>query len=244
MIIRAVIEFNDKGYMIHAENFAGAFSRGKTKEEALGKLCVEVEQYLLWSLVAKEINDFTIEVVQQEKSEAEVSEADSTVIFDSERTPLTMHEYRQTKELVIKSARNFDELYNSIPDKNKTTISARQTFYGSVPRTANEMLAHVNEVTKSYVSGLVVVEDGMDIYADRIAVFDQIERLPNYLNNNVYTGSYNELWSIKKVMRRFIWHDRIHAKAMYRMAVRIWGDIIANPFYFAKRKSTKRGELE
>lgn len=42
--------------------------------------------------------------------------------------------------------------------------------------------------------------------------------------NKVYKGSYGELWSLKKVLRRFIWHDRIHAKVMYRMAVRTFGE--------------------
>lgn len=36
-------------------------------------------------------------------------------------------------------------------------------------------------------------------------------------------GSYNEEWSLRKVLRRFIWHDRIHAKAMYKMAVKAFG---------------------
>ena len=42
MIIRAIIEYNEEGYMIFAENFTGAFSRGKTREEALSKLIGEV----------------------------------------------------------------------------------------------------------------------------------------------------------------------------------------------------------
>ena len=38
--------------------------------------------------------------------------------------------------------------------------------------------------------------------------------------------------SMRKVLRRFIWHDRIHAKAMWRTAVALWGSEIKNPFYF------------
>lgn len=25
------------------------------------------------------------------------------------------------------------------------------------------------------------------------------------------------MWSVRKVLRRFVWHDRIHAKAMWKM---------------------------
>ena len=27
----------------------------------------------------------------------------------------------------------------------------------------------------------------------------------------------NELWTLKKILRRFVWHDRIHGKAIVRM---------------------------
>lgn len=38
---------------------------------------------------------------------------------------------------------------------------------------------------------------------------------------------------LRKVLRRFIWHDRIHAKAMYRMATKVFGaESIENPFCF------------
>lgn len=145
---------------------------------------------------------------------------------------MTLDEYQQTKSLVIKSARDFKILYDSIPDVKQTTLPARQTFYGSIPRTPEEMYIHTNEVTKSYLDGLAVIENNTNIYLNRIAAFQKIEREPNYLDNIVYNHMYGELWSLKKAMRRFIWHDRIHAKALYRVAVKLWGSAIANPFHF------------
>jgi hypothetical protein len=54
------------------------------------------------------------------------------------------------------------------------------------------------------------------------------------LDNAVIEGSYDELWSLRKVMRRFLWHDRIHAKAMYRMAIKTFGALgVDNTFKFA-----------
>ncbi len=56
---------------------------------------------------------------------------------------------------------------------------------------------------------------------------------PEFLNSNVFPGSYKEEWSLRKVLRRFLWHDRIHAKAMYRMAVRTFGaNAVPNLFFF------------
>ena len=60
-----------------------------------------------------------------------------------------------------------------------------------------------------------------------------------FLNNPVIEGSYGELWSLRKVMRRFIWHDRIHAKAMYRMANKTFGPgSVPDVFHFDAQIST------
>ena len=62
--------------------------------------------------------------------------------------------------------------------------------------------------------------------------FMTLEDQPDFLKNIVCLGSYNEEWSLRKVLRRFIWHDRIYAKAMYRMAVRTFGGDFLNVFHF------------
>ena len=62
--------------------------------------------------------------------------------------------------------------------------------------------------------------------------FTALERRDGFLNLGVREGSYGEMWSIRKLIRRFVWHDRIHAKAMYRMALKTFGGDIPNVFHF------------
>lgn len=72
-----------------------------------------------------------------------------------------------------------------------------------------------------------------NIYECRKRGFESLESNPDFLQNTVRKGSYGEDWSLRKVLRRFIWHDRIHARAMYRMAIKVFGaESIVNPFYF------------
>ena len=67
----------------------------------------------------------------------------------------------------------------------------------------------------------------------RVLSFEALERKADFLKNAAYEGSYGEDWSLRKMLRRFIWHDRIHAKAMYRMATKLFGtENIENPFCF------------
>lgn len=62
-----------------------------------------------------------------------VSDADSDVLFNGEKAPLTAAEYEALKSLAMKSARDFLALYMSIPDKDKSALPPRATFYGEIP---------------------------------------------------------------------------------------------------------------
>ena len=59
------------------------------------------------------------------------------------------------------------------------------------------------------------------------------EKQEDFLRNEVVIGSYDEAWSLRKVLRRFLWHDRIHGKAMYRRSIVIFGsEAIVDVFSF------------
>lgn len=233
--INAVDEFNEGGHLIYADNYVGAFVRGKTRDEAVSKFPFEIEQYCRWlnSSVAKE--DYSVEFVQQKQSALQICDADSDVLFDSEVTPLTFDEYQRLRFLVLKSAEDFETLYRSIPDKAKPLVAQRNTFYGAVPTTADEMYRHTKSVNSYYFGEIKVVADNeRDIRTCRLHALNILETQADFLNNAVFVGSYQEKWCLRKVLRRFVWHDRIHAKAMYKAAVKAFGkDKIKNPFCFS-----------
>ncbi|MCE5193228.1 MAG: hypothetical protein ABFD13_03155 [Candidatus Cryosericum sp.] len=233
-VVNVVMEYNDKGYMLWAEHYPGAFTRGKTKEEALGKIPTEVRSYNAWRNHVATQSDVSVVVVQEWKTNLNVADADSDVIFDSEKALITENEYVFLKELVLKSAEDFRTLYASIPDKDLAAKPGRKTFHGEVPLTANAMMTHTNSTTRYYAAQLgVQLKNLTDICENRLNAISCIERLPGYLDSPVVLGDYEEWWSLKKVLRRFLWHDRIHAKAMYRMAVCLWGEgAVENPFCF------------
>ena len=143
-------------------------------------------------------------------------------------------EYEELKALALKSAKDFLTLYEAFPDKDRAAYPARQTFYGAVPRTAREMYEHTRSVNAYYFTEIGVSADNNDSILDcRRRGFAALEAMPGYLENCVLEGSYGEFWSLRKLLRRFIWHDRIHAKAMYRLSLRLYGEgIVPNIFGF------------
>lgn len=198
----------------------GAYTRGSCLQEAIDKMPDEIKAYCEWAeLTYEEIET----VVAEEKiSDLTIRDADSDCIFQREREPLSESEYGRLRDLALKSAKDFDALYHSVPDKNATSLQPRKTFYGSVPTTAEEMYQHTKSVN-SYYFGEIGVEADCDgtIFECRKRGFDRLELRDDFLNGAVEVGSYGEEWSVAKVLRRFIWHDRIHAKAMRRMIGKI-----------------------
>ena len=233
MKIRCVWEHNGNDSILYAEEYIGAFTRGRSLEETLQKMPAEIASYLRWK--GTPVPE-TLEpaVVQEKVSTLEISDADSDVLFDAERKPLTLAEYGEWKALAMRSAQDFLTLYQAVPEKEKSCLPVRDTFYGQVPRTVHEMYEHTKNVNTYYFGEIGVQTDNEGtIAACRERGFALLESQPDYLQNTVYLGNYEEEWSLRKVLRRFIWHDRIHAKAMYRMAVKTFGEAaVPNVFSF------------
>ena len=233
MTINCVWEHNGDDTLLYAIDHIGAYTRGESLEIAKAKMPGEIVSYLKW-VGEDTTNNMEIIIVGEKDSELAIKDADSDVLFESEKTPLTADEYEKLKALALKSARDFLALYESIPDKSATAIAERKTFYGNVPRSADEMYEHTKSVNEYYFAEIDVDADNSgNIYECRKRGFEILEAKPDYLNNSVVEGSYGEDWSLHKVLRRFIWHDRIHARAMYRMAIKVFGaENVANPFCF------------
>lgn len=234
MNIRCVWEHNGNDTLLYALDDPGAFARGETLEAAKRKLPRELSAYRRWRGENAPAPG-EIVIVQQKRSELSIRDADSDVIFEREALPLSREEYARLKALALKSAEDFQRLYDSIPEKDKTCLPSRQSFYGPVPRTAEEMYRHTKSVNTYYFGELGVEADNEgSILECRSRGFANLETIPDFLKSPPVEGSYGEWWSVGKLLRRFLWHDRIHAKAMYRMAVKTFGRTgLEDPFFFA-----------
>lgn len=218
-------EHNGNDTLLYSLDYLGAYTRGSSLDAAKSKMPNEIRSFALWSGHPCAATQFDVVVSEEKSSELNICDADTDAIFGTEALTMTAHEYRFLKALALKSAADFLALYKAIPQKQTSCLPERKTFYGAVPRTAAEMYEHTKNVN-GYYFGEVGVEcdnDG-DIFDCRRRGFELMEKQPNFLENKTFDGSYGEVWSLKKALRRFIWHDRIHAKAMYKMALKTFGN--------------------
>ena len=172
------------------------------------------------------------------KTDLAVEDADGNVLFPSERLPMDMTEYTQKKQLCLRSAQDFEKLLNSIPQKDRALRKSRRTFYGKIPYSAREMADHTNRTLEYYASGLgIAFENEGGLFENRKRLFRAIESTPNFLLPRVHEAPDGELWTLRKLLRRLLWHDRIHAHALWRRAITFWQkERIANPFFFTAEK--------
>lgn len=233
MKIECIWEHNGDDTILYAKDYVGAFTRGENLHVALQKMNNELCSYSLW-LGNEMLEEVEPVIIQEKNSDLDIKDADSDILFVSEEEPLTMAEYEMLRDLALKSASDFLKLYEMIPDKQKSVLPVRKTFYGQVPRTAEEMYVHTKSVNSYYFAEIGIDADNEgSIYECRKRGFEQLEKTIDFLNGRLQEGSYGEMWSVRKVLRRFIWHDRIHAKAMWKMVKKTFGDdSVENIFSF------------
>lgn len=233
MKIECIWEHNGDDTLLYAKDYVGASTRGENLQVALQKMNNELRSYSLW-LGNEMIEEVEPVIIQEKNSDLDIKDADSDILFVLEEEPLTMAEYEMLRDLALKSATDFLKLYEMVPDKQKSELPVRKTFYGQVPRTAEEMYVHTKSVNSYFFAEIGINADNEgSIFECRKRGFEQLENATDFLNGRLQEGSYGEMWSVRKVLRRFIWHDRIHAKAMWKMEKKTFGeDSVENIFAF------------
>ena len=94
MTINCVWEHNGRDTLLYAVDFVGAYTRGETLEAAVRKMQAEICSYLKWC-GKKAVTSMDIVIIEEKVSELAICDADSDVLFESEKAPLTAEEYRK-----------------------------------------------------------------------------------------------------------------------------------------------------
>ena len=213
-------EHNGDDTILWPVDYPGAFARGASLAEAMEKLPRDLSDWSDWT--GEAAPEFcAVQIAADVQSSLEVRDADSDVLLEQEKSPLEWDEYEHLRDMALRSAERFLRLYESVPDPDRSNNPVRQTFYGAVPRTARQIYEHTKNVNAYYFGEIGVETDNEgDILQCRSRGFELLEKQPDFLKNPVFQGSWDESWTLRKLLRRFIWHDRLHARAMVRMVGR------------------------
>jgi predicted RNase H-like HicB family nuclease len=218
-VISIGFETNGKGYIGFIAELPGAFVRGRSEEEAISKVDQEVKSYLKWLGIEPEWNYDTI-VAQRHQSSLMVEDADNEILLNTDKETLSEEEFKNLSDLVWYSGGTFLQIYNDAKFKDWVDEARiRKTFHGENPKTIQEIFDHVKVCQYYYLSRTMSSFENKEENFIKIRRFCLIKIEELYLksNNSLVFEADNELWTLKKILRRFIWHDRIHGKAIMRI---------------------------
>jgi len=240
-VVSIAFETNGRGYMGFIVELPGAFIRGITEQEALMKVNHEVSVYLKW-LGGEQKHDYRIQIVQRHQSSLPVEDADNEILLEADKETIREGEFRNLYNLVWNSGETFLQLYTNSKLKDWVDESRiRKTFYGDNPKTIQEIFDHVKYCQYYYLSRMKITEEiEEDFMGIRKFCLEKLESLDRKNNNSIIFEVANELWTLKKVLRRFVWHDRIHGKAITRILKKQKQlgviDEYDDPFHFMEMK--------
>ena len=192
----------------------GAFVRGPTLRTALSKTDREVRTFLRWAGVRAQAGRYRGHPVEERPSTLSIDDADSEILLAADVGELTEPELALRFALARRSADSFRRLWDgaALPDWTDPR-RVRRTFWGNSPTTIREVYVHVLRTQSYYLTrlGLGALKEVKDIASSREAC---LEALAGGWKKGAGSGvreADGELWTLRKVLRRFVWDDRIHA---------------------------------
>jgi len=217
--ISVALETNGRSFIGFIVQLPGAYVRGKTEEETLSKVDSEVRSYAKWLAVEAPV-DYDVSVSQRHYCTLMVEDADSEILLDEDKSPMNGHEFEELRDRATYSGETIHALYQSAELSDWVDESrVRKTFYGETPKTIREIFEHVNGTQYYYLSraNLTSEERSSGFLEARRNCLSCLRELFEQQGNDRIFQVDNEEWTLRKVLRRFVWHDRIHAKSIVRI---------------------------
>lgn len=216
-----IYETNGLGFLGWITDLPGAYIRGKTLEEARGKVNKEIALYNEWLNFERAVDMQINEEIK--KSDLHIEDADSDIIFDSELIDFAKKDdFLFWCDKVLISGTKTEEIYKRMKNKSLIDITMkRKTFYGDVYCTINDQYRHIVNVQNYYLNQIGTEMNIADeLRLNRMEFIGKLKEKYLKEGNKLYRNE-SEDWTIKKLIRRTIWHDRIHIRAIERMEKRL-----------------------
>jgi hypothetical protein len=217
--LSVAMETNGKGFHGFIVELPGAYVRGPSEREAISKVPGEAKSYLAW--LGQESSRLPkARIVQTHRCKLMVEDGDCEILLANDTSPMSDREFGNLVELVKYSGLTFTRLCDSAEFKDWVDEArVRKTFYGANKKTIQEVFDHVKQTQYYYVSrmGIRLKEDLKESFMRiRDLSLESLAGIFRQKGNSKVTKDKEE-WTPKKVLRRFIWHDRIHGKAITRI---------------------------
>ncbi len=234
--VTLIEETDGRNFRLYSEKHHGACVTAGSEEAALARIDGEINSLWSWAKGKPYTYKYKHRIIESFTADYPLDGTESHIIFSIERGPFHAIAYRVMKDMAVRSALCLGQMIESLPDADAplyglpdglTTAAdvRRAAFFGT-----GELF---NKLGIGY-------ENKGDLYANRMFAVSSAET-EGFMRNAEHICD-GEVWTLRKVLRRIIWRDRILAKALYRAAETEWGKgVCADPFAFFKIRRAREG---
>lgn len=243
------LETNGTGWIGFVAELPGAFVRGSAEGICLSKVDREIRRYANW-LGLKPGASCTVVRTRIHRSGLCVEDADSEILLDYDRERLDRSKFDQWIQIASFSGACFQDLYEAATLLDRRDPARdRETFYGIAPSSIREVYQHVDRVQGYYLQclGLTPILVSSSFVERRRECLSRITGLYERESGRGVHYGKGEEWTTAKALRRYIWHDHIHAKSIVRTLQRQLKEGLIerfhDPFKFGTLKTSVRSDL-
>lgn len=227
------LEFHKGFSMAHVLDLPGCFVRARSKDEALERLPQAMAAHISWLAshgdTAGAREPIEVEVAEEIVGVGPFDPGDAAAIFSPERSRIDADEVERFSRIIDRSRAELLALVRELSDDVLDRQASASDF--SIRR----MLRHVGNAEEGYVSKLVEAEDlprewkedeKMPIFeflemerrttSEILRNLDQSQRSHTFIRTKS-DGKTQEEWSARKVLRRFLEHEREHYAQILEM---------------------------
>lgn len=248
-LVRVEFETNGTGWIGYVAELPGAFVRGTAEGACLSKVDSEIRRYARW-LGPKPGASCEVVRTRIHRSGLCVEDADNEILLDYDRERLDRSTFDQWTQIASFSGACFQDLYEAatLPDR-RDPARDRETFYGIAPGSIREVYQHVDRVQGYYLQclGLTPILVSSSFVERRRECLSRITGLYERESGRSVLYGKGEEWTTAKALRRYIWHDHIHAKSIVRTFQRQLKegliDRFHDPFKFGTLRTSVRLDL-
>ena len=200
----------------------GCFSRGSSREDALDRAPRAIADYFNWRDGYERVSDEVVDSIHVQVVEAfeNYETLDGYWVnsfFEYDRRPPTAAEVDDVRWLLNCTRSDLITTIRRAPSSSLDEEIAGERF-GSL----SGILKHVATAERWYFDKLGLALPKEQLGTDPFGMLDAVRRhtviqLPRLVQNREIREIRGELWSARKVVRRMLWHERVHTWHLQRL---------------------------
>lgn len=226
------LETGEHWWYAHIFELPGCFTRGESREMIIDQLPAAINQYIKFLErhgKKPKISTLDFHVIEEIHGIPELGEAGGAVaLFTSDKIPLTEEEFHLQLKLMQWNRQDLLSLVQTLPEIKRNTRPFQKKW------TINETLNHIVNAEEWYISRLGPATqkeyekliNTPHFHQQKITIFRRLDttrrgaiqilnkafsqKMSGTFTRKAYTNHPKELWTFRKILRRFVEHEYEH----------------------------------